>query len=315
MKQTLSRAIGVLLLVSLLTGCSPIVDDTVETISLYATFYPVYALAQMIVEDVPDLTLNCLVQPQDGCLRSYSLSDWDIYLLAYSADGVIMGGCGLESFEDTLALFGASEFSVAEVLYGLDLIESEASSDDEEDSHWSGANPHLYMSLSGAMSILENIAGSMSVLDAKYSDLYMENMEAALQELRALQEELAALTVHCEGVRTALLNEALVYVADDYGLDVVAEIHRESGAALYGSELDSCLQRLQSSGTELVLIEQQAPKTLVDALDDAGFAVAKIDILSTHSEEDGAQTYFDVQRSNAQAVSDACHPAASGGAK
>ena len=113
MNQTLCRAISVLLLLSLLVGCSPIVEDTPDAISLYATFYPIYALAQMVLQDVPDLTLNCLVQPQDGCLRAYSLSDWDLYLLAYSADGVIMGGCGLESFEDTLTALGQSEFSVA----------------------------------------------------------------------------------------------------------------------------------------------------------------------------------------------------------
>ena len=40
--------------------------DAVEELNVYATFYPLYAIAEMILEDVPDARLNCLVQPQDG---------------------------------------------------------------------------------------------------------------------------------------------------------------------------------------------------------------------------------------------------------
>jgi len=59
-------------------------------------------------------------------------------------------------------------------------------------------------------------------------------------------------------------------------------------------------------GAKVVLIEKQAPKALIDALEAEGFAVAKIDILSTCRETDGSDGYFEAQRANARAVANAC---------
>ena len=92
----LTRLAGLALaLILLLTGCSPMVEEeNSESLSVYATFYPIYVLAEMVIGGVPDVELHCLVQPQDGCLRSYPMSDWDLSLLAASADIVIAGGRG-----------------------------------------------------------------------------------------------------------------------------------------------------------------------------------------------------------------------------
>ncbi len=65
--------------------------------------FRVYALSAPILSGAPGITLKCLVQPQDGCLRNYELSDWDAALLG-SADAAILSGRGLESFES--GIFG-----------------------------------------------------------------------------------------------------------------------------------------------------------------------------------------------------------------
>lgn len=288
-----------------LSSCSPIVEDAQQPVTVYATLYPIFALTEMIATDVPDFELHCLVQPQDGCLRSYELSDWDLYMLAYSANGVIAGGNGLESFSGTLETMAQEQLTLAEVLTGLDLHQSEGGTRDET-SHYQGANPHLYMSVEGAMMIAENIASALSVLDARYANLYEENLTSALASLQLLRDELLKQTEVCNGVDAAIMNEALFYVAQDYGLNVVAAIERESGEGLYDSSLESCLETLRSSSAQVVLIEQQAPKALVDALEAEGFAVTKIDILSTREESDGAEGYFEAQRANAQALANAC---------
>ena len=85
----------------LLAGCHSMVEEGLETKHISATFYPIYALALNIVKDVPGLSLTCLVQPQDGCMRDYELSDWDFSVLA-GQDLVLLGGRGLEMFEGAL---------------------------------------------------------------------------------------------------------------------------------------------------------------------------------------------------------------------
>ena len=140
-----------------------------ESISIYATFYPVYALTEMITEDVPDVSLHCLVQPQDGCLRDYQLSDWDLALLARSADAVIAGGRGLESFESSLENLGESGPAVSSLMVNMELEEVTAVNvDADSDSHWSDANPFIYMDVDGAIELCQRIAAHMGTLDPKY---------------------------------------------------------------------------------------------------------------------------------------------------
>ena len=274
-------------------------------ITIYATVYPMYALADAVLRDVPNVRLNCLVQPQDGCLRRYELSDWDRAVLG-EADAVIAGGRGLESFEGALFALGGDGPAVTAALYNLPLYNPATDSHDgESESHWEGPNPHLYMSVDGAKRIVESIAASMLTMDPDYGDLYEKNAREAGEALDALWEALSAAVDAISGQPVILMNEALVYVARDYGLDVVGQIERESGEALYDEALEKCLDTMRESGARVALIERQAPAAFVRALEEAGFRVARLDILSTRSEAAGFETYLNVQRANAAALQEA----------
>ena len=296
----------------MLTGCSPQIAESPQTLSVYATFYPIYALADLIVGDVPGVELHCLVQPQDGCLRDYEISDWDVSLLSASADLIIAGGQGLESFEGTLrALADQASILYVEALAGWERIQEDEETD-EESSHFDGPNPHLYMSVDGAMAIVENIADAMILLDAERADAYRENLETALSRLEALKAECYPQTLSESGRKVSVLNEALLYTAQDCGLEVAATAVRESGERFYDSQLEQCLELLQEGGAEVVLIERQAPKPFVEDLEAAGFIVAQLDVMSTRGEEDGAEGYFEAQRANARALAEAFARAESG---
>lgn len=294
---------ALLLLALLLSGCHPLVEDAPKHLTVYATFYPIYALTGAVTRDVPDLTLNCLVQPQDGCLRSYALSDWDIYLLA-NADAVIAGGRGLESFEKTLFGLGERGPAVSALLYNLDLINNTTTrhTDGETESHLDGPNPHLYMSIDGAKQIVESAAAMMQTLDPGYDSRYIENAEKACAALDALKAQTREITGDLTGRRVILMNEALPYVARDYGLEIAGQFDRESGVALDEGEIDACLEQLSGWEAEVVLIERQAPSSLVEALEENGYSVARMDILSTRRADEGFDGYIQAQTNNARAI-------------
>lgn len=305
MKAKGIRVIAMLLAsLMLLAGCSPLVGDVPQNTTIYATFYPVYALASAVADGAENFELHCLVQPQDGCLRSYELSDWDLYMMAYSADAVLAAGNGLENFSERLESLGETTLPLAEVMYGLDLYQMSEAGDEE--SHFAGANPHLYMSVEGAEAIAEHIAGSLMVLDGNNADVYEKNLEQVQERLHEIKERITKETEVCENIPTAVLNETLFYPATDLGLEIVASFERESSEMLYGNHLTDCLDALKEAGTEVVLIERQAPSQLVDALEESGFTVAMLDTMSTLSESDGAEGYFDALESNAMAVAAAC---------
>lgn len=305
-------ALTLILLAALaLTGCGPVVQDAPERISVYATFYPIYALTEAVLRDIPDAELHCLVQPQDGCLRNYQLSDWDAALLARGANAVMMGGRGLESFESALFGWGDGGPAMCALLYNLDLY-SDGTKAAEAESHLKGPNPHLYMSMEGAQQMLDSAAAMMVSLDPQYASRYSENAEKAKSELQSALETARTLLSDCAGRRVVLMNEALVYCARDYGLEIVDQVERESGDALTGKALQKLLERLKADGADAVLIERQAPQALIEALEAAGLTVARIDVMSTHAEGEGFDVYLQIQSDNARAMREAFDRAAAG---
>ena len=288
-----------------LSGCKPLVPED-HGLNLYATFYPIYALTDALVREIPDMELHCLVQPQDSCLRSYELSDWDLHLLKASASAVLMGGRGLEGFEGTLFGLGENGPAVSAVLYNLSLYNpTESHANGEGESHFVGANPHLYMSLEGAGQMLGSLSATLVSLDPGYAERYVENEQAAERAIDALLEQCRTALARYAGTRVVLMNEALIYVAQDYGLEIADWIERESGTAIYDAELEQCLERLSRSDAKVILIEKQAPQRFCEMLEVAGYVLARLDIFSTHREGEGFETYLDVQRENAEALRDA----------
>lgn len=275
-----------------------------DALSIYATFYPLYALAALITDDVPDLQLNCLAQPMDGSFRTYNLSDWDLALLMQSADAVISGGRGLEGFESTLYALGENGPAITGVLYNLELVAVESINETGEDSDLTEENPHIYMTIDGAITIVERIAANMSVLDPEYSELYSKNLENAKNRLESLREEMHTLTGDLQGRKVIAMNEALIYTAQEFGLDVELYFARESGSGLYDQELEDCIETLSACEARVILIEKQAPEAFRKALEAAGFRLVTLDVLSTRRADEGVEGYFEAQRANARALAE-----------
>ena len=299
--KTFVRA-GILLIVCalLITGCKPLVDEVPSEYTVYASFYPVYALSEMILDGIPGMKLRVLAQPQDGCLRLYALSDWDAYLLSVSADAVILCGGGLEAFSD--ALYGMGENGPA-VIQACDSLVLKNGGEGED--HFSGPNPWLFLSLDGAAQMTEAICANMIALDSLYERQYLENLDAAEERLARLKSDMKTVLDECDkSVKVALAHEGLTYFADEWNLNAVAVLRRESGEMASGDELNEMLARMEEGGARHVILEKQAPAELVRAFEDAGIVVIPFDTLSTGTEALGADGYFSAMSENARRVRD-----------
>ncbi len=285
-----------------LAGCHKLVADEANPArTLYASLPPVYALARPILEGAPGITLKCLVQPQDGCLRSYELSDWDEALLG-DADAVILAGRGLESFE---SLLSGGSIAVMGAMDGLTLINNGAlAPEGDESDHFDDENPWAYLSVPQAREMCSVIAAGMIALDPDYQSLYEENFAHYDEALEALETRAEELILAAPEASVAVAHEGLFYLTDWLGLSVASVVRREPGSDLSDNELSAALASLRESGARVILIESQAPQALRDALTDAGFQLALIDTLSTHAPGD-AGDYIRTMDKNAHAIADA----------
>ena len=286
----------------ILSGCAPVIneDDIPENFSIYASFLPVYMLSDMIIDDVPGMNLHLLIQPQDGCMRNYALSDWDQYVLM-NADAAVLIGNGFESFEDVVMRMGENGPSVISASSSLHLDSSGAGDTDE--SHLNGANPWLFLSADGGLNLVEAIAANMIALDPDYEDKYIRNLNQAYGSFENLKKEIETIKGNIDSEkRVALAHEGLIYTANDFALNVVLRIDRESGEYPDAAFLEDMLKKLEAAKADAVLLEKQAPDALTGALKDAGYAVVKIDTLSAGTPQNGAQAYFERMTENARAI-------------
>ena len=299
MKKRLLRTLAALLALCLmLGGCAKRPQEPADgTKYVSASVYPLYVLALNVTAGVPDLSLSCLVQPQDGCLRSYQLSEWDAANLA-AQDAVILGGRGLESFADAVNSLAAGPI-VLTCMSGMTLL-----SGDEADgeSHLAGELPYPYLSTAGAGRIASTLAYSFIEIDPDYAALYERNLDRFLTRLDALTAEMADALSAAPAKKMAVMAEGALYFADQFALPVAAQIDHEPGVEPGDNELEDILTTLEGSGAQVVLLERQAPEHLVQALTEAGYAVALFDLMTTHMADGNAAAYEEIMRENCQRV-------------
>ena len=290
-----------------LSGCQKLVPGEANPQkAIYASFPPIYALSAPILAGAPGITLKCLVQPQDGCLRNYELSDWDEALLG-SADAIILAGRGFEGFEGELS---EGKVAVVSAMDGLKLLNNGAvAAEGDEPDHFDDENPWAYLSVEQARQMCSVITAGMAQLDPDYEQLYEENYAKFDAKLETLEGRMENLLIAAPERSVAVAHEGLNYLADELGLNVSATIRREPGSELSDNELSQALKTLAASDAKVVLLEIQAPKTLRDALTSAGYQLALIDTLSTHA-PGSLDDYITTMDKNAQAIADALKRAA-----
>ncbi len=309
LRRNFGRRLTALLLICImlmLSGCHSLMEgeDALETKYITTTFYPLYAIALNITQDVPALSLNCLIQPQDGCIRSYELSDWD-YSVLLNQDAVIMGGHGLEGFEGTLMQLSNQPILLT-ALEGVHLREETAgNADDENTAHFLGENPWAFLSVAGAMEISISLAAEMAEIDELFAEKYHENLTTYLKRLETLVGEMSQIIAPAPYRPVAVLHEGLTYFAQQFGMNIALVYPREPGSDVIDNDFEALLEALEESEAQVIFIEEQAPARLVDALEEAGYPVALLDTLTAHAADGDAQIYEQAMLENAQTARDA----------
>ena len=296
--QLLSLAVIATLL---LTACAPIIQES-NVLTIYTTFPPIYTLTKLVVGDAKGYNVVCLTQPQDECLRGYVLSDWDQTLLLRAADAVIAGGRGLEAFQEALEEMSEKSFPLVEAMAGMELLSFDIT---DEDSHFSGDNPHAYLSVKGCKQLLTTIMGALCALYPKDRTTFETNVNTVLLKFDAVETQIDAIKDSVIGAPVALLNEAALYTADELGLSVVCLIERESGEMYTDAGFELLREELEKSGAKIALLERQAPAALIEWLREDGIGVALIDTVSTSTALQSPTALYDALLGNAQAIEDA----------
>ena len=229
---------------------------------IVTSFFPMYVIAENIVGDAAQVSLENLSEPKTGCLHDYQLTPADMKLLS-DADVFIVNGGGIESFLADVA----AEYPKLQIISASGDIELlESGSEEGEHSHEEEGNAHAWMSVSRYMQLVDTVAGGLAAADTARAKLYNENAKAYRQRLLPLQKEMEALKENAGGGAVVSLHEAYAYVAQDMGLQVAYTLNLDEERQVSAGEVADVLAAIGENGVKFVLAEEIYGKEMGDML-------------------------------------------------
>lgn len=283
----------VLLLLSL-SGCGAAAED----VSVMATFYPVYILAENVLDGVEGVSLSSMTPPSTGCLHDYQLLTSDMRSLA-KAQALLINGAGMESFlADVTGQF--PKLAVIDCSVGVDLIAEEEEDEEEEHDHGHDHgeyNAHIWLAPENAIQMVKNLRDGLSALLPGQAERIAQNAEAYIARLSALDAELRAAIEPLPRKEIVTFHEAFPYFARAYGLEVKAVVALEPDEPVSPRMLKEVIAKVKAAGNPPLFSEPQYESAALRTVaQETGAPVYELDPLVTG---DGAKTaYEDVMRKN-----------------
>lgn len=249
----MKRLVVLFALASVLYG-----SDTEKKVIL-CSFYPMYILTQNVAANVPGVAVECMASIQTGCLHDYQLTPQDMKKLN-SAYAFVINGGGMEAFLDK-AIAQFPRLKVIEASEGIQLIEAQEhqheSAHHHDDEHQ--FNPHVWVSVSGAISQVNNICKGLMAVDSGNAKKYRSNADRFIKSLEELKKKMHQGLAGISDRNIITFHEAFPYFAREFNLDVVAIIEREAGSEPNARELTEIIKLIRGKKVKAIFIEPQYP--------------------------------------------------------
>jgi ABC-type Zn uptake system ZnuABC Zn-binding protein ZnuA len=135
-------------------------------------------------------------------------------------------------------------------------------------------NPHVWLSVSHAIRLVEGIVRDVCALDPDHAALYQRNADSFQKELRSLKAEAERKLADVDRLSLVTLTEGFPYLTSDLGIQVLDYILSPKDAA-------QVTARVKASGARVVLAEEAPDAPTTQAIAAAG---ARLVVLSTLEE-------------------------------
>lgn len=262
---------------------------------IMTSFYPIYIMTINVSAGVPGIKVINLTPPQTGCLHDYQMKPSDIKNLA-QAEALVVNGADMESFLDR----------VRQQYPNLPVIVASKGADLIKDQKTGVLNPHLWVSITGAIYEVGKIGDGLAEVDPAHADLYHKNAAEYIKKLKVQQAQMKAALSGVKNRDIVTFHEAFSYFAREYNLNVVSVVEREPGSAPSAAELANTIDQVKKSkGTALFAEPQYPAQTAQLIARDTGARVYTLDPAVTGADDPDA--YLQAMDNNLKVLKEALH--------
>ncbi len=194
-------------------------DADEDTVSVTASFYPIYTAVMRVAGGSEGVSVACLTQPTGGCLHEYQLSPTERLTLE-NTDVLFLNGAGAEAFLEP-SLKTLPQVRVVDTSAGLT---AETHTAHEHDEHAHAQNEHIWMSPTEYARQVNRICEVLCEVDTANADIYRRNAEQYKVEIEAVAADTRAAVNALPTKQVALFHDSLAYWAAAVGLEPVGTL-------------------------------------------------------------------------------------------
>ncbi|MGV8980163.1 metal ABC transporter substrate-binding protein [Clostridium sp.] len=293
-----------LMIVSLLvfSGCASQKNDAAvpdatannkKTMTIATSFYPMYIFSLNVAKDVPNVKVIDMTKPTTGCLHDYSITTDDMKTLD-AAQVFVTNGADMESFMDKVTE-QMPNLKVIDSSTGIQLIKGEG---DE------GDNPHLWVSISNAITQVKNIGEQLAIADPNNAQKYKSNTAEYVVKLEAERDKMHKALDTMPNRDIVTFHEAFPYFAKEFNLNIVGVIEREPGSSPSAKELQETIEQVKELKVKALFVEPQYPAKSAETIaKETGSKVYTLDPVVTGPMD--ADAYINIMDSNLKILEEA----------
>ena len=196
-----------------------------------------------------------MTQLQTGCLHDYSLTTQNLKILE-KADLLIVNGLGMESFLD----------KVTSNYPKLKVIDASQDAQFMFDPNTGDPNPHVWVSILGAMKQVENITQALTQIYPIHEAGYKMNAESYMHKLSVLQVKMQKALSNLPYKQIVTFHEAFSYFASEFNLEVIAVIESEPGKEPSPKELSDLISKVKQMPRKVLFVEPQYTAKTADLI-------------------------------------------------
>jgi len=305
--------ITALVLVSslLLASCSsddpaadePAADDD-AAIAVVAAFYPLEEAARGVGGDL--VTVTGLTPPGQGP-HDLELQPAQMGIFE-TADVVIYIGRGFQPQVEAAIANTSNGVTRLDLLDEVELLgvdDQLAGTSGEVDGEVldGDVDPHVWLDPSRMIAMVDAIAASFAAVDPDNADVYSDNAEQYLADLRGLDSEYRAALADCRSRVIVTSHRAFGYLADTYDLRQIPIAGISPDVEPDPRTLEAIAAEARAEGVTTIFLESIAPPDLAETV--AREIGAELDLLDpieglTQDQLDAGDIYASIMRDNLQ---------------
>ena len=299
--RTTTKMLSLLLLVLsiALVGCGGANQTAekkpAEPFRIVTSFYPMYVATINITDGVDGVEVYNMTKPQTGCLHDYQLMTDDMKTLE-KADAFVINGAGMEDFMDKVTE-QQKKLKVIDASRGIELIH-----DDEE-----GDNPHVWLSVTDAITQVRNIADQLKEADPAHAASYEKNAVAYIEKLTSLKSEMHAALDNVPHKDIVTFHEAFPYFAKEFNLNIIGVVEREPGTEPTPTELQETIEQVNALPSKVLFTEPQySPAAAETIARETGAKIYTLDpVVTGEATPQAKNAYIDTMKKNMKILQEA----------